>query len=121
MSHPNQGFSEAPHPPYQPPGPSPLVQKTEIGKGGRIVIPAAMRAALGVKEGEPLLLIMEGDTLKVMSYFGNLRKMQAEISALGQPGASWVDELIADRRREAAREWDEDLLGPLPEALQGYK
>ena len=36
-------------------------------------------------------------------------------------GSSIVDEFIADKRREAAREWDEDLLGPLPALLAPFK
>lgn len=121
MSATFKGFEESGDAPYSPPGPMPLIQKVELGKGGRVVIPAAMRAALGVKEGELLLFRMDGDELRVVSFKQNLRKIQAAVMAMVPPGISLVDDLIADRRREAASAWDEDVLGPLPEALQAYK
>lgn len=121
MSSNTTGFAEGAQSPFWPLPPPPLIQKVEIGKGGRVVIPAAMRVALGVKEGDLLLLKMDGDELKVVSFMANLRKMQAEMMAKSKPGVSYTDEVIADRRREAVREWDEAVLGPLPEALQAYR
>ena len=121
MSAPFKGFEESAHAPYTPPGPMPLIQTVELAKGGRVVIPAAMRAALGVKEGELLLLEMAGDELRIISFATNLQRIQTAVMALAPPEISFTDEVIADRRREAVKEWDEAILGPLPEALQAYR
>ena len=126
MSRTPPGFAESGQTPLSPPPftshPDPALRAfVELPKSGRIVIPSAMRAAMGVKEGERVMLLVEAGVLTVESHARVIAKIQAKIRALVPPGVSLVDELIADRRREAASEWDEAVLGPLPPALQGYK
>ena len=126
MSRTPPGFAESGQTPLSPPPfttlPDPALRAfVEVPKSGRIVIPAAMRAAMGVKEGDRVMLLVEDGVLTVESHARVIAKIQAKIRALVPPGVSLVDELIADRRREAASEWDEAVLGPLPPALQGYK
>lgn len=75
-----------------------------IGEGGRIVIPAEYRKALGLKVGEVVMLGVVGDELRVVSLHEAIRRDQEWVRSLLPPGRSLVDELIAERRREAARE-----------------
>ena len=126
MSRTPPGFAESGQTPLSPPLftslPDPALRAfVELPKSGRIVIPSAMRAAMGVKEGERVMLLVADGVLSVESHARVIAKIQAEMQKYAVPGVSIVDELIADRRREAAAEWDEDVLGPLPPALQGYK
>ncbi len=121
MKPDSTGFAEGAPTPFYPLPPVPLIQTVELGKGGRVVIPAAMRAALAVQEGDLLLLEMTGDELKIISYGTNLRRIQAAVVALAPSEVSFTESVIDDRRREAVREWDEGLLGPLPPALQAYR
>lgn len=79
-------------------------QKVELGAGGRLVIPAAMRAALGMKEGDKVLVRLEGNELRIYTYEEATRRAQEMVRSFVSPGVSLVDELIADRRAEAARE-----------------
>jgi AbrB family looped-hinge helix DNA binding protein len=76
-----------------------------LGARGRIVLPADLRAERKWKEGERLRLVEEDDgTLRLMTVdeaLGRLRGMHAHLAT---PGVSVVDELIAERRAEAARE-----------------
>ena len=86
-------------------------QRVQIGKAGRIVIPAAVRAALGVKEGDWVTLELRGNEVTMLTYMETLRRVQAEFSKYIRPGVSVVDELIEERRAEGTlsdeefREW----------------
>ncbi|HEU4986425.1 MAG TPA: AbrB/MazE/SpoVT family DNA-binding domain-containing protein [Rhizobiaceae bacterium] len=73
-------------------------EKLRLGDGGRIVIPAAMREAMGVKPGDTLIAHVEDGVLQVVSYEANLRKIQAEMQKYKKPGESVVDEFLAERR-----------------------
>ncbi|NCP41178.1 MAG: AbrB/MazE/SpoVT family DNA-binding domain-containing protein [Rhodoferax sp.] len=76
----------------------------EIGPQGRIVIPAAMRKAMGVEAGATLVarledgkLVLETQEQLLNQFYGRFAKARM------QSGNSVVDELIAERRSEAAR------------------
>jgi AbrB family looped-hinge helix DNA binding protein len=85
--------------------PSPAqAQKVELGAGGRLVIPAPMRAALGMKEGDKVLVRLEGNELRIYTYQEAMRRAQEIVRSFVPPGVSLADELIAERRAEAARE-----------------
>lgn len=72
---------------------------------GRVVIPAAMRAQLDMREGDQLIWRVDGDQLVVTTRRAQLRRAQALFrQALPPDAPSVVDELIAERRAEAARE-----------------
>ena len=74
-------------------------------KGGKIVIPAELRREFGFNEGDTLVLEREGDGLIIKSYAQVVREVQATFKAmLTDRRRSMVDELIAERRAEAARE-----------------
>jgi AbrB family looped-hinge helix DNA binding protein len=103
MADKNKGFAE------QGAGLTPpQAQKVELGAGGRLVIPAPMRAALGMKEGDKVLVRLEGNELRLYTYQEAMRRAQELVRSFVPPGVSLVDELIADRRAEAAREMGDD-------------
>jgi AbrB family looped-hinge helix DNA binding protein len=103
MAEKNKGFAE------QVVGlTSTQAQKVELGAGGRVVIPAPMRAALGMKEGDKVLVRLEGNEIRIYTYQEAMRRAQEIVRSFVPPGVSLVDELIADRRAEAAREMDDD-------------
>ena len=77
---------------------------TKIGRGGRVVIPAAYRRALGLGEGDDVQLRLEGDEVRIVSRSSVIRRVQERVAHYVEPGRSLVDELIAERRREAALE-----------------
>ena len=82
----------------------PLRARAQIGEGGRIVIPAAFRAALGMHVGDQVLLRVEDGELRVFTPLQGLRKAQALLRPYLPADRSLADELIAERRAEAARE-----------------
>ena len=79
-----------------------------LGKAGRFVIPIAMREALGLSEGDRIMVSLHNNVVTLESQKSVLRRLQDECRALALPGASVVDELIADRRREGKQEAEPD-------------
>lgn len=82
----------------------PVLVRTAIGPGGRVVIPAAYRKALEVDEGDYIVMQMDGDELRVVNDEKEFKRVQQMIASYVPEGVSLVDELIAERRREAAAE-----------------
>ncbi len=78
-----------------------------IGPDGRLVIPASFREALGWKPGEQLDLHRDGDTLVIAARRDQFRRAQEVFAAFDKGQGSAADELIAERRREAARDGGE--------------
>ena len=78
--------------------------KVRLDKQGRFIIPAEVRRELGFKPGKPLILRVEDGELRIRSLDESIRRLQDYMKTLtgGRPGV--VDEVIADRRREAERE-----------------
>jgi len=81
--------------------------KTTLSSNGRIVIPAAIRAELGVAPGDTLLMSVEDGVLRIESYATRIRRVQESLRQLIPPGRILSDEIIADRREEARREEEE--------------
>jgi AbrB family looped-hinge helix DNA binding protein len=76
----------------------------KVGADGRVVIPAAIRVRMGLGEDAILLARLEGDELRLYTPATGLRRAQALVRRYVPEGVSLVDELIAERRREAERE-----------------
>jgi AbrB family looped-hinge helix DNA binding protein len=71
---------------------------------GRIVIPAACRKQVGLQAGEEVLIKVIPEGLLLTSYEQAMATFQDQVSKLVGPGVSLVDELITERRTEAAKE-----------------
>jgi AbrB family looped-hinge helix DNA binding protein len=68
------------------------------------VIPAELRRELGLEPGETLMARVESGRLVLEPRDAILARLRSEVRAARSPGTSAVDELIAERRREAQRE-----------------
>lgn len=79
-----------------------------VGPGGRVVIPAAYRQALGIQEGDAVFLRLDGDGLRVVSDETEVFEVREMLARYVPAGVSLVDELIEERRREAASDADGD-------------
>ena len=76
----------------------------KIAANGRIVIPAAARAAMQLDEdGTVTATLHEDGELRIISYRAAIRRVQAFIKAHDKGTGSVVDELIAERRAAAER------------------
>jgi AbrB family looped-hinge helix DNA binding protein len=77
---------------------------TRIGEGGRLVIPAEFRKALGMKVGEDVILALADGEVRVFTRAEAMRRAQEQVRRYVPAERSLADELIAERRAEAARE-----------------
>ena len=78
--------------------------KAVIGEGGRIVIPAPYRKAMGLKPGDEVILVLENDILRMVSPRKALARVQEMVRKYVPEGVSLSEELIKERREEANRE-----------------
>ncbi|HVG10355.1 MAG TPA: AbrB/MazE/SpoVT family DNA-binding domain-containing protein [Thermoanaerobaculia bacterium] len=77
---------------------------TKLGEGGRLVIPADYRKALGVDTGDELVLILEENSLRVLTPKEGIRRAQALVRSYIPEGQLLSDELIEERRKESQLE-----------------
>ena len=77
--------------------------KTIIREGGRLVIPAAFRKALGLKPGDEVLMTLEDDEIRMVSTRQAVERAQALLRRYIPKGRKLADELIRERRDEASR------------------
>jgi hypothetical protein len=83
-----------------------------IGPGGEIRLPAEALESLRLRPGGVAIAELRDGALVVLSLGETIRRLQDWAAKFTTPGRSYVDELIAERRREAAREWgDPDATG----------
>lgn len=81
-----------------------------VGPKGRVLFPADMRAAMGLEEGDVITGWLKDGEVRMHSHLHGLRKIQVEASLMAAGKVYASDELIAERRAEAAKETEETLL-----------
>lgn len=82
------------------------ITEIRIGRQGRVVIPASLRKALGVDEGDTLIAHVADDHLVLEKPEAILRRVRKRFSVVPKE-VSLVDELIADHLAESQREANE--------------
>ena len=78
--------------------------RARINENGRVVIPASFRRALGIEPGDPVVLRIENNELRITTLRQRLAKARQVVRRHVAPTTSLVDELLADRRKAAKRE-----------------
>jgi len=81
-----------------------MIVRAKVTQGGRVVIPADMRKRLGIKVGESVNLEENETSVTLSSSLAALRRLQESLTGTLPEGVSIVDELIADRKKEAKNE-----------------
>ena len=81
-----------------------IVDRVSVDDAGRVVIPAKMRSALGIEGGQNLTISMEGDMITLQTLQSVIRNAQVLARKKRKTKGSVVDELMAERRAEAAKE-----------------
>jgi len=91
-----------------------------IGPQGRIVIPAAVRHELDLNPGDAVVAYAEEGRLVIATRDAVLRRLRRQVADARAAGApSPVDELLADRRAEVARETADESAGVTSAATAG--
>jgi AbrB family looped-hinge helix DNA binding protein len=77
--------------------------KVRVNEQGRLVIPAEIRAASGIKPGSDVVLEVREGEVRMWSLATAAARVQKKYRRLAR-GRNVVDELLAERREEARRE-----------------
>ncbi len=78
--------------------------RVKVAEGGRVVIPAEYRKQLGLQAGDNVILQLDDGEIRLYTVREAIRRAQEMVRRYVPEGVSLVDELNAERRREAARE-----------------
>jgi AbrB family looped-hinge helix DNA binding protein len=78
--------------------------KTHLTAGGRLVIPAAYRKALGLKPGDDVVLVLEEHEVRLIAPHQAIKHAQTLVRQYVPKGRMLTDELIQDRRQEVRRD-----------------
>jgi AbrB family looped-hinge helix DNA binding protein len=74
--------------------------KTKLAEGGRVVIPAEYRQALGLHVGDELILRLEDGEVRIFTARQAIKRAQELVRRYIPQNRSLADELIAERRKE---------------------
>jgi AbrB family looped-hinge helix DNA binding protein len=82
-----------------------LAQAVKIIEGGKLVIPASMRRAMGISRGDTVVveLLPEGE-LRVRPLRSAIREAQEIVRKSVRGNRSLAEELMRERKQDAARE-----------------
>ena len=82
------------------------MNSSTMSQGGRVVVPKIYREKLGIKEGDEVIWTEIDGQVVLTSRLRQIQRAQELCAQLfaRQPERSLVDELIAERRAEAAQE-----------------
>jgi AbrB family looped-hinge helix DNA binding protein len=83
-------------------------KRVTVGPGGRVVIPAEFRKSLGVRAGDQVVVDLKDDDVRVRSLDAVVERAQAQVRQYVPDDVSLAEELIEDRRGEAAREVEDE-------------
>jgi AbrB family looped-hinge helix DNA binding protein len=75
-----------------------------IDEQGAVTIPAPVRQAAGIKVGVPLAVYLEDGRVMIETREQLVDRIRREVAAVWTGEGSIVDDLIADRRTDAAGE-----------------
>ena len=81
-----------------------LQARVQVGEKGRLVIPAAMRKALGIGVGTTVELRFEDNELRISTMRSRLRRAQESMRKYIPEGVLLSEELSAERREAAKHE-----------------
>ncbi len=81
-----------------------LQARGQIGEKGRIVIPVAIRQALGIEVGDRVALRVEDGELRISTLRSRIQRAQRNVRHLAPPGTLVSEELSAERREAAKHE-----------------
>ena len=76
-----------------------MKMSTRLDSNGRIVLPAAVRHALGLRPGDQLIVHVEGQEIRLVTVAEAVRHAQELVRRYVDPGESLAESLVAERRR----------------------
>jgi len=80
------------------------VYHSSLDSSGRVLLPAALRGLLHLEPGSRVVIEPEGGSIRLTPLDRVIEEVQDFFCQFKRPGESVADELIRERREEAARE-----------------
>jgi bifunctional DNA-binding transcriptional regulator/antitoxin component of YhaV-PrlF toxin-antitoxin module len=80
-----------------------IVERVKISDGGRLVIPAAMRAAMKVEVGDTVLLKLDNGSLRVDTITSAVQRVHAIAKKYDNGAGNLVDQFIVEKHEEQRR------------------
>jgi antitoxin PrlF len=80
------------------------IQRGRLVSGGRLQVPAEMRRLLGLSDGDTVIMEVVNGELHVRPLREALARVRELLRPYRSESGSVVDEFIAERRAEAAKE-----------------
>ena len=77
--------------------------RSKVADAGRVVIPAELRKQFGLEEGADVVISKDAHGIRITPLAEAIRQAQDYFAGLAPPEVSLSDELLRDRRDEAAR------------------
>ncbi len=74
--------------------------RAKLAEGGRIVIPAEYRQAMGLQVGDEVILQLDGEELRIFTISQAIKRAQELVRRFIPQNRSLADELIAERKKE---------------------
>lgn len=87
-----------------PPAKRSFSQRVRIDQAGRVVVPAPIRKALGISDGQVLHISLDDGFIRLQTVEAGLERIRAIARRRGRSSERVVDEFIAERRAESAKE-----------------
>jgi AbrB family looped-hinge helix DNA binding protein len=82
-----------------------IAEVTKLTAGNRVVIPSAIRKSLGLRVGDAVTLVLQNNgEVRLLTQTEAVKQAQALVRQYVPAERSLVDELLAERRIEAAGE-----------------
>ena len=78
--------------------------KTQLGPGGRVVIPAQYRKSLGLRPGDEVVLVLEEHAIRLVPPREAIKRAQHLVRQFVPQARGLAAALMRDRRREVGRE-----------------
>lgn len=81
-----------------------MTEPLHVGKDGSVTLPAECLRAVGLGPGDAVVILADGDELRVFSIETGIRRAQEIIRRYMPADRNLADELIAEGHAEAERE-----------------
>ena len=78
-------------------------RRIRVDPGGRVVVPAGFRRALGIRTGQEILMTLDDGFVRLQTIDAALERVRAIARSKRKDRNSVVGEFIAERRAEAAK------------------
>lgn len=83
---------------------TPEVYPATVDKAGRILLPIELRGPMNIDHESHLSWVKDEHGLRLKTYKETIAEIQAHYKTLSPPEDVWSEDLIAERKREAAIE-----------------